>query len=148
MHTSGRWGKGSALDALPAPRGADATSFDADTNAKIASVLATSGSASGSGLAGLIDSEAAAAAVALAGSGPMAVTGDCASHTVLARGQPLFGVDEAWRSCCAGDQHLALLRFLCDEVLDTQLLRECLSTRIDTAGDRSAELRAEMAEER
>ena len=47
-----------------------------------------------------------------------------------------------------GGEHCALLRFLADELLDAELLRNCLTERIDTAGDRATQLRAEIAEER
>ena len=45
-------------------------------------------------------------------------------------------------------QHLALLRFLCDEALDTDLLRNALSSRLDAAAEKAAALRGDVAEER
>ncbi|PRW55979.1 DDT domain-containing isoform A [Chlorella sorokiniana] len=46
------------------------------------------------------------------------------------------------------DQHLALLRFLCDSVLDTEKMRGILQRRQDEAEDAMRDVRGEVAEQR
>ncbi|DBA92727.1 TPA: hypothetical protein ACH3X1_002933 [Trebouxia sp. C0004] len=46
------------------------------------------------------------------------------------------------------DQHLVLLRYLCDEALDTEALREALSQRVDGAEEVKKEMREDIAEDK